>query len=135
MLTGILGFVAKMFTADRLGDTVVDLVRDKTGLNELSDKERIELATQYEEATKHKSPMRRFLTFLVGCLFALFVVVWLIAIGVGTLFEITQATVFANRVVMFMKDFIFDLTMLTFGFYFGIGAVNSLRSPKEFQNK
>jgi len=133
MLGSILGFVGKMFTADKLGDTVVDLVRDKTGLNELSEKERIELAIQYEQASKHKSPMRRFLAFLVGVMFALFVIVWLIAMGVGTLFEVTQATVFANRVVMFMKDFVFDLTLLTFAFYFGTGAVNSVRSSKEIK--
>jgi hypothetical protein len=135
-------WVTSLFSGDKIGDTVVDLIRDKTGLNELNDKERLEhererirLLTEYQTATKHQSNTRRFIAVGVTALMFLFVVVWLVSQGVGTLAEWQPGVYFAARVKLFYEDILLMPTTLVLGFYFGVQAVNSLRTPSHQGSK
>lgn len=130
MWSTILGF----FSGDKVGDTILDIVRDKTGLNELTEKERleherqrIELMTNYQKATKHQSKMRRFIAFCVTSLMVLFVVVWLITQGAGSLLDWQEGTYFAARIKTFYEDILLMPSSLVLAFYFGTGAINSLQ--------
>jgi len=125
-----------LFSGDRIGDTVIDIIRDKTGLNELNDKERLEherenirLLTQYQTATKHQSNTRRFIAVGVTALMFLFVVTWLISQGFGSLMQWEPGVYFAARIKTFYEDVLLMPTSLVLGFYFGVQAVNSLRTP------
>lgn len=127
-----------LFSSDRIGDTVLDLVRDKTGLNDLTEKERleheerkIELITKYQKATKHQSAMRRMIAFCVTSLLVLFVIVWLVAQGAGSLLDWDQGTYYAARIKVFYEDVLLMPTSLVLGFYFGIGAVNSMQRSEQ----
>jgi hypothetical protein len=59
----------------------------------------------------------------------LFVVVWLVSQGVGTLADWQPGVYFAARVKLFYEDVLLMPTTLVLGFYFGVQAVNSLRTP------
>lgn len=123
-----------LFSGDKIGDTVLDLVRDKAGLNELTERERleherqrIELITEYQRATKHQSAMRRWIAFCVTGMMVVFVATWLIAQGFGSLMDWQPGTYYAARIKTFYEDVLLMPTSLVLGFYFGIGAINSLQ--------
>lgn len=123
-----------LFSGDKIGDTVLDLVRDKAGLNELTERERleherqrIELITEYQRATKHQSAMRRWIAFCVTGMMVVFVVTWLVVQGFGSLMDWQPGVYYAARIKSFYEDVLLMPTSLVLGFYFGIGAINSLQ--------
>lgn len=133
----MLTFLKSLFSSDKIGDTVIDLVRDVTGLNELNDQkkaelknENIKLLTEYQQATKHQSKTRRFIAVAVTCVMVLFVLTWLLSQGAGTLLDWKPGVYFAARVKVFYQDVLVMPTSLVLGFYFGVQAMNSLRSSK-----
>lgn len=126
-----------LFSGDKIGDTVLDIVRDKAGLNELTEKEllehqrqRIELITEYQRATKHQSVTRRFIAFCVTAMMVLFVLAWLTAQGFGSLLDWEPGVYYAARIKTFYEDVLLMPTSLVLGFYFGIGAINSIQRPQ-----
>ena len=123
-----------LFSGDKIGDTVLDLVRDKAGLNELTERERleherqrIELITEYQRATKHQSAMRRWIAFCVTGMMVVFVATWLVVQGLGSLMDWQEGIYYAARIKSFYEDVLLMPTSLVLGFYFGIGAINSLQ--------
>lgn len=131
----MLQWLASLFSSDKVGDTILDYVRDKTGLNDLSDKERLEyenqriqMLTEYQRATRHQSPTRRFLAIGVFFFMTLFVLAWLITQSVGTLFDIQEYVYMAARIKNFYSEILLMPTSLVLGFYFGVQGINSLKA-------
>lgn len=133
----MLSFLKSLFVSDKFSDTVLDLVRDVTGLNDLNDAERarlhnenIALLTQYQQATKHQSKTRRFIAVSVTCVMLLFVLTWIVSQGFGTLMDWQPGVYFAARVKVFYEEVLVMPTSLVLGFYFGVQALNSLQSKQ-----
>ena len=131
----MLQWLASLFSSDKIGDTVLDYLRDKTGLNDLTERERleheakrIEMLTEYQRATRHQSPMRRFIAFCVVLLMVLFVLAWLITQSVGTLFDMKEYVYMAARIKNFYVETISIPTSIVLGFYFGVQGINSFKA-------
>ena len=131
----MLQWLASLFSSDKIGDTVLDYLRDKTGLNDLTERERleheakrIEMLTEYQRATRHQSPMRRFIAFCFTSLAVLFVLAWLVIQSVGTLADLQEYVYMAARIKNFYTDVLLMPTSLVLAFYFGTGTVNSLKA-------
>lgn len=78
MLGKLFGFIGGLFSSDRVSDTIIDIVRDKTGVNALSDKEKVDTLLKNIEVTKHQSPTRRFIAIAVILGIVLFTSTWLL---------------------------------------------------------
>lgn len=72
-------FIKSMFSSSKLTDTAIDGIRKLGGLDEMSDKEKADYLLKYIDATKHQSPMRRFIAFAFVAGWMLFSGFWLIA--------------------------------------------------------
>lgn len=64
MLNLLIGFVTSIFTNSRASDTAIDVLRNVTGANDLTDKEKLEFVNQYIKNTAHQSPTRRSIAIL-----------------------------------------------------------------------
>lgn len=139
-LSVIGGFFASVFSNNRASDTAIDVIRNVTGANDLTDKDKLEFVLKHVEATKHQSQTRRFIAILCLLGFMLFTGSWLLASFVEHFYvffmtnsesaklasethniaKIKTAPMvsFKNEVYLMLKEVFKDPMSIIFGFYF-----------------
>ena len=65
MIKTLITFVGSLFTNNRAADTIIDIVRNETGANDMTDREKVQALLDHNEATKHQSPTRRAIALAV----------------------------------------------------------------------
>lgn len=124
----ILQSIKALLGATKVADTAVDFVRKLGGLDELTDKEKLDAALAYLAATKHQSPTRRFiaLAFVIG--FMLFTFGWLVSTvafrlcaGLDCAPALSgQLDLLSDDILGMLKEVILQPVNLVIGFYFVI---------------
>lgn len=115
---GILGWIASIFASSKVQDLAIDGLRQVSGLNEMTAKEKSEYIIKYIEVTKHQSPMRRLIAFTLTMLYALVILLWLGSAVVGYVWDVVPALELAGAVKMFMGDVIVQPFNIILSFYF-----------------
>lgn len=110
--------LAGLFASSKVQDLAIDGLRQIGGLNEMTAKEKADYLIKLQEVTKHQSPIRRLIAFMLTALYALIIVTWLIAAGVGYYFGITPSLEFAGAVKIFMESVIVQPFNIILAFYF-----------------
>ena len=115
---GIVGWIASLFASSKVQDLAIDGLRQVSGLNEMTAKEKADYVLRYIEVTKHQSPMRRLIAFMLTFLYALVIVLWLGSAVLGFYFGNPSALELAGAVKMFMGDVIVQPFNIILSFYF-----------------
>jgi hypothetical protein len=150
MLKSIFGFIGGLFSSDKATDTVIDIIRDKTGVDELNSKDKVEAMLKWIDKTKHQSPTRRFLALATMLGIVLFTGVWLftgfveafyifymtdtssVALASSTSntakIAVQPLTTLRNNIIT-MLDTNLKIPFTTiFAFYFGSQFINKIKS-------
>ena len=140
MISFVTGFIASLFTSDKMTSTAIDIIRDKSGVNEMTAKDKIDSTLQLLDKTRHQSSTRRFIAILTVVGVMLFSGVYLIV----TLFEhlymffavdasslsaaaesknlaeikASSLKILKNDLYIFMRDVLKEPFSIVFGFYF-----------------
>lgn len=131
----IMQFIKGMFSSSKLADTAIDGIRKLGGLNEMTDKEKSDYLLKYIEATKHQSPMRRFIAFSFVAGWMLFTGVWLLATVVMWCYLFFGGDVELAKNLDLLRDDIYNMTKeilsqpvnLIIGFYFVTSIAGKLK--------
>lgn len=118
MLSALGAFFTGLFSSGKMQDVAIDGLRKIGGLDEMNPREKSEYILQYMAATKHQSPIRRMIAFLLTVLYACVIIVWIVSAGFGYLLPYTPALEFAGAVKMFMGDIIVQPFNIILSFYF-----------------
>ena len=128
-MLGIIGsFIGGMFSNKAVQDLAIDGMRKLGGLDEMTDKEKAAYLLKLMETTKHQSPMRRLIAFLLTSLFALFSIVWLIAAGFGYYFDFQESLNFAGAIRNYFEAVIREPFTWIVSFYFVIDLATKFKS-------
>lgn len=147
--TVVTGFVSSLLTKDKMVDTAIDFIKDKSGGNEMSDKEKVDYVIQLMDKTRHQSSTRRFIAILTVVGVMLFSGVYLMVSAIEhfylffsvdtsslaaaansqNLAEIKTSSLkaFKNDIYIYMKDVLKDPFSIVFGFYFLTQSVAMIR--------
>lgn len=118
-MLGILGsFIGGMFSSSKMQDVAIDGIKKLGGLDKMDDKEKADYLLKFMEATKHQSPMRRFIAFTLTIVYGLFVLSWLVAMGIGYGFDADAAVQFAAANREYFSDVLATPFSLVLSFYF-----------------
>jgi hypothetical protein len=112
------GFLANLFSSSKAQDLAIDGIRKIGGLNEMTPKEKSQYILDYMAATKHQSPIRRLIAFLLTFMYVSVIVVWLVSAGFGFIGDSVPALEFAGQVKVFMTDVIVQPFNIILSFYF-----------------
>ncbi len=118
MWAGLGAFFTAMFSSSKVQDLAIDGIKKIGGLNEMTPKEKSDYILAYMAATKHQSPIRRLIAFMLTALYALVILAWLIAAGVGYYFNVVPSLEFAGAVKVFMESVIVQPFNIILAFYF-----------------
>lgn len=140
MISFVTGFIASLLTSDKMTSTAIDIIRDKSGVNEMTAKDKSDAMLQLMDKTRHQSSTRRFIAILtvVGVMlfsgvyllvglveyFYLFFAVDTSSLAVAAesqnLAEIKTSSLklLRNDIYIFMRDVLKDPFSIVFGFYF-----------------
>jgi hypothetical protein len=124
ILTGITG----LFSSSKLQDVAIDGIRKLGGLNGMTDKEKSEYILTYMDKTKHQSPMRRLIAFMLTLLFGIFSLTWLTAAAFGYYLDITASLEFAGAIRNYFESVIREPFTWIVSFYFVIDLATKLKS-------
>ncbi len=127
MFKRIGSFIAGMLGTDQAAKLAVDLIADKAGLNDMNAKEKAQFMLDFMAATKHQSPVRRFLAILVSVMWAALIFSWMVLCFVGNVFDVSGAITTAGLFFTMLKE-VSPYLAGVMAFYFSIGAINSLKS-------
>lgn len=149
MIKGIISFIGGLFTNDRAADTIIDIVRNKTGANDLTDKERVQALLDHNESTKHQSPTRRAIALailfgimlftgtwlLVGCLEYLYVFFMTDTASLARATEtantaklaVQPLTQFRNQIVVMMETVLKTPFSIVLGFYYATAFIGKAK--------
>lgn len=112
---GFLAKIAGMFSTEKAADTALNLI-ERLGSSSLTDKEKLDYALRWVEATKHQSIPRRVIAFVV-------VFFWLLCglcvVALVLLDDMNKARLIRD----FMAYVIMQPANLVIGFYFALGLV------------
>lgn len=114
----VIGWIASLFASSKVQDLAIDGLRQVSGLNEMTAKEKAEYVLKYIEVTKHQSPMRRLIAFMLTMLYALVILMWLGSAVLGYYFGNVAALELAGAVKMFMGDVVVQPFNIILSFYF-----------------
>lgn len=128
MLGLIGGFLGNMLGSSKATDVALDAVRKIGGLDDMNAKEKADYVLKYMEATKHQSPMRRFIAFVTATIWGLLVLNWMVAAGFGYIPGHAGSMAYANALMIFMRDVIDNPYNLILCFYFAMGIAGKLKS-------
>ena len=114
----VIGWIASLFASSKVQDLAIDGLRQVSGLNDMTAKEKSDYIIKYIEVTKHQSPMRRLIAFTLTMLYASVIILWLGSTAVGYYMGIPAALELAGAVKMFMGDVIVQPFNIILSFYF-----------------
>jgi hypothetical protein len=126
-ILGVTSFVSGLFSNSKLQDVAIDGIRKLGGLNEMTDQEKSEYLIKLMEVTKHQSPMRRLIAFMLASLFTLMSVIWLVAAGVGYYMGIDASLVYAGAVRNYFESVVREPFTWIVSFYFVIDIATKFK--------
>jgi hypothetical protein len=94
----------------------------------MTDQEKSEYLLKLMEVTKHQSPMRRLIAFLLTALFAVFAVTWLVAAGVGYYLDLQMSLEFAGAIRSYFEGVIREPFTWIVSFYFVVDLATKFKS-------
>ena len=115
---GIIAMLTSAFASHKVQDLAIEGMRKMGGLDEMNSKEKAQYVLDYMQATKHQSPIRRLIAFMLTFIYASIIVVWLVSAGFGYLANFMPALEFAGQVKVFMSDVIVQPFNIILAFYF-----------------
>lgn len=121
--------LAKVFGASGVTDSALKIV-DKIAGTDWTAKEKAQYVLDYQEATKHQSPARRFIAMCVCFVWILLILTWLVASIVGRFaYEeiLNPGTVLAADVSAFMDLNITNPFNIILAFYFTTQILQGLK--------
>lgn len=149
MIKSLIKFVVSIFSSSRASDTAIDIIRNATGANDLTDSEKLKFILDYSEATKHQSPTRRFIAMLTVGGFMLFTGCWLFLGFIESAYvflctdaetlakatasdnlsriKVSSIVSFRNEIYLMMKEVLAVPFSTVFGFYFVTQTFQSLK--------
>ena len=152
ILKSLVGFVGNLFSSNKASDTIIDIVRDKTGVNELKPKEKVDALITYLDKTKHQSLTRRALALATMFGVMLFTGTWLFTGFIESFYvfiltdttsvstastssniakiAIQPLTQFRNNIITMLKEVLQQPFSIVFGFYFGSQLISTLKRDK-----
>lgn len=122
----MISFIKSLFGIDAVVNTATKII-DKIAGTDWTAKEKADWILQYQEATKHQSPARRFIAMLVTFVWSIIVLVMIIAYVAGNLTGYPEGLMIAKDMKMVMKDLILEPFNYIIMFYFALGAINSIK--------
>ena len=135
MLQLLGGFIGSLFSNTRASDTAIDIIRNVSGANDLTDKEKLQFVTEHIQATKHQSPTRRFISIMVVLGLMVFTGSYLIISIIARFYlffggdVVTAQHLFSltNDIYIMMKEVLLQPFNIVLGFYFVNQMVNSIK--------
>lgn len=127
MLKQIGSFIGGMLGTDKAANLAVDIIKDKAGLNDMNEKDKAQFILDFMAATKHQSPIRRFLAILVSVTLVMLIFSWSVLCILGNIFNVEGAITTAGLFFNMIKEF-GPYMAGVMAFYFTIGAINSVKS-------
>ena len=121
---GILTTIAGLFATQKAADTALKLV-ERFANSDMTASEKADFILKYQEATRHQSPARRAIAFIVALFWLCVGLTWLIFVILSTWYDVTDQI---RMVRMFAAEVVAEPFLLVTGFYFGMGIVNNFRS-------
>lgn len=122
----MIGFLKGLLGIDAVVNTATKIV-DKIAGTDWTAKEKADWILQYQQATKHQSPARRFVAILVSLVWFAVVLIMVASYLVGNLISSPEVLMIAKDMKSVMKDLILEPFNYVIMFYFALGAVNSLK--------
>ncbi len=122
----MIGFIKSILGIDAVVSSATKII-DKIAGTDWTAKEKADWILQYQEATKHQSPARRFIAMLVAFVWFVVVAVMVLAYLIGNSISSPEILMIAKDMKSVMKDLILEPFNLIVMFYFALGAVNSLK--------
>lgn len=126
MLTAIGAFFTGMFSSSKGQDLILKGIEKIGGLDGMTSQEKAQFILDYMAATKHQSPMRRFIALAMTILFTVFVLSWLINATVGYYFGISVALELAGAIKVFLTSVILNPFNIILGFYFVVNIAQKI---------
>lgn len=121
--------LAAIFGFSGVADSALRIV-DKIAGTDWTAKEKAQYVLDYQEATKHQSPARRFIAICIMMVWAILILSWLVGSILGRfVFDgaLNAGTVFAADVSAFIALNITDPFNIILAFYFTTQILNGLK--------
>lgn len=121
--------LAKVFGASGVTDSALKIV-DKLAGTDWTAKEKAQYVLDYQEATKHQSPARRFIAVCIALVWVVLILSWLAGTIAGRFFmdgALNAGTVFAADVSAFVALNITDPFNIILAFYFTTQILSGLK--------
>ena len=121
--------LTKIFGFSGVGDTALKIV-DKIAGTDWTAKEKAQYVLDYQNATKHQSPARRFIAICIALIWVGLVVTWTVASVVGRFAydtALNPGTVLAADISAFIDLNITNPFNIILAFYFTTQILNGLK--------
>ena len=116
----IIAGIKSFFGYSGVIDTAAKAVDKIFGLNDINEKERVDAFLAVLDKTKHQSPARRVISFIVACTWFLLVVAWLTTVLMGNVTMALEIKTFMNEIIKEPFNYII-------GFYFAVGILTGMK--------
>ena len=123
----MIAFIKSLFGMDAVVTTATKII-DKIAGTDWTSKEKAEFVLEYQKATKHQSPARRFLATMVGIVWTFLIVALSLAYIAGNATGSPEVLMMAKDIKGIMADLIKEPFNYIIGFYFAAGIVNNFKS-------
>ncbi|QFR59854.1 hypothetical protein VOWphi5012_070 [Vibrio phage phi50-12] len=123
----IASFFTGILSSNKAADTALDYLRKAGDLDDMNGKERAQWLLDYVQATKHQSPVRRFLAIVVTMLWAFLILSWAGLCFVGNIFDVEGAVNTAGLYFTMLKE-VSPYFAGVMAFYFTSQIINSAKS-------
>lgn len=120
-------FLGSLLGSSKATDTAIDFIRKAGDLDQMSAQEKSKFILDYLAATKHQSPVRRFLAVTVTFMWAVLIVSWMVLCVAGNLFGIEGSITTAGLFFTMIKE-VSPFFTTVIAFYFTGQLINSWKS-------
>lgn len=127
MFSLIASFFTGILSSNKAADTALDYLRKAGDLDDMNGKERAQWLLDYVQATKHQSPVRRFLAIVVTVLWAFLILSWAGLCFVGNIFDVEGAVNTAGLYFTMLKE-VSPYFAGVMAFYFTSQIINAAKS-------
>lgn len=127
---GIFEGVKALFGFSGVADTALNIVNKVAG-TDWTAAQKADWILQYQEATKHQSPMRRVIAAAICLMWFLLCLTWLVSTILGRFLydeALNPGTTLSADISAFMSLNINENFALILAFYFGVAAITGLKA-------
>jgi hypothetical protein len=122
----MINFIKGLFGVDAVVNTATKII-DKIAGTDWTAKEKADWILQYQNATRHQSPARRFIAMLVSLVWFVVVVAMALSYIIGNVISSPEVLMIAKDMKSIMQDVLIEPFNLIIGFYFAMGIVNVIK--------